>query len=320
MKTKMTELLGIKYPIMQGGMQWLGVPDLAAAVSNAGGLGTINASCYLDPDEFREAIKETRRLTDKPFAINVSLTPDAAIGDLTAKNIKIAGEESVPIIETAGGAIAELRPLIKEANMIHIHKCTSLRHALRAQADGADMVTVVGYEAAGHPGPDEVGSMVLFNNAAKHLSIPVLGGGGIADGRGMAAALALGCAGVVVGTRFVASTECWIHQNFKQIIVDADEKATLTCQRNIKNMCRYFKNKQSYKALELEKNNGGLAETLAVVSGKIGRECYHSGDTENSCFTIGVNSALVDKISSVSEIIEEMMADTRKTIKELENL
>lgn len=316
MQTKMTKLLNIQYPIMQGGMQWLGVPKLAAAVSEAGGLGTINASCYIDEDEFRTALEETKRLTNKPFAVNISLTPDAEVKEITLRNIQAAAEARVPVIETAGGPITALVPCIKAAKMIHIHKCTCLRHAKRAEKDGADLVTVVGYEAAGHPGPAETGSMVLWNYVARSLSIPVLGGGGIADGAGLAAALTLGCEGVVMGTRFVSSEECLIHPNFKEVIANANEKSTLTCQRNINNMCRYYKNKQSYKALEAEKNGLGLAETLAIVSGRLGRECYQSGDTEGSCFSIGVGAALIQEVKPAAAIIEEMVAEAKSSLKE----
>ena len=308
MKTRMTELLGIQHPIMQGGMQWLGVPELAAAVSNAGGLGTINASCYPEPDEFRAAIRKTRELTAKPFAINLSLTPETTIGERTLQNIVIAGEEGIGIIETAGRNFVDLRPAIQDAGMIHIHKCTSLAHALKAQACGADMVTIISYEGAGHPGPDELGGFVLFNEVANALTIPVLAAGGIADGRGLVAALALGCEGVVLGTRFVACTDCWIHPNFKQVIVDAGEKATMTCQRSIKNMCRYYRNAQSAKALETELNGGRLEDILPLVSGRLGKQCYQSGDTEGCCFSIGTTAALIHDIKSAREIVDDIMS------------
>lgn len=314
MKTRMTEMLGIEYPIMQGGMQWLGVPELAAAVSNAGGLGTINASCYPDPDEFRAAIKKTKELTDKPFAINLSLTPETTIGEQTLVNIRIGGEEGVKVIETAGRSPEGLRDEIKKAGMVHIHKCTSLKHALKAQAVGVDMVSVVGYEGAGHPGPDEIGSFVLFNEVSNALDIPVLAAGGVADGRGLVAALALGCEGVVLGTRFVACEECWIHPNFKQVIVDATEKSTMTCQRSIKNMCRYYKNAQSAKALETELNGGGLEDILPIVAGRLGKACYESGDTEGCCFSIGVASSIITEVKTAKEIIDEMIAEADKAI------
>ncbi len=317
MKTRMTELLGIKHPVMQGGMQWLGVPELAAAVSNAGGLGTINASCYPEEDEFREAIRRTKELTDKPFAVNISLTPETTIGGQTAINIRIAGQEGVPVIETAGRSPEELRPIIQEAGMIHIHKCTSLKHALKAQTVGVDMVSVVGYEGAGHPGPDEIGCFILFQEVASHLDIPVLACGGTVDGKGLAAALAMGCEGVVMGTRFVASKECWVHENFKQVIVDATEKSTMTCQRSIKNMCRYYRNAQSAKALEVEEAGGGLDDILPIVSGKLGKECYASGDTEGSAFSIGESSALIEDVKSAREIVEDVVNGAQEIIRRL---
>ncbi len=314
MKTLMTERLGIEHPIMQGGMQWLGVPELAAAVSNAGGIGTINASCYPDPDDFRAAIKKVKSLTSKPFAVNLSLTPEATIGEKTADNIRIAGEEGVKVIETAGRKPDGLRPLIKEAGMIHIHKCTALRHALHAQEAGVDMVTMIGYEGAGHPGPDETSMIVLVNECCQNLSIPVLAAGGIGDGRGMMAALAMGAEGIVMGTRFVASSECWIHDNFKQVIVKADEKATITCQRNINNMCRYYNNKQARLAQKLEKEDASLEETLKVVSGRLGYECYHTGDTEGCCFSIGETAAIIRDIKPCKRIIDDIMNEAEGLI------
>ena len=314
MKTRMTERLGIQFPIMQGGMQWLGVPELAAAVSNAGGLGTINASCYLDSEEFRAAIRKTKYLTDKPFAINLSLTPETTIGKKNEDNIRIAGEEGVSVIETAGRSPEALRPFIQAAGMIHIHKCTSLKHALKAESLGADMVTLVGYEGAGHPGPDEIGTLVLINECCRKLKIPVLAAGGIVDGLSMAAMLALGAEGVVLGTRFVASKECWIHNNFKQVILNSTEKSTLTCQRNIKNMCRYYNNTQGRIALDMEKRNASLQETLPVVSGQLGKMCYESGDTEGSCFPLGVASAVIEEILSCKEIIDGMIDEAVKAL------
>lgn len=317
MKTRMTELLGIEHPIMQGGMQWLGVPELAAAVSNAGGLGTINASCYPEPDEFRAAIRQTKALTDKPFAINLSMTPETTIGEKTIQNIRIAGEEGVKVIETAGRNPVELRPAIVEAGMIHIHKCTSLKHALKAQDCGVDLVTVVSYEGAGHPGPEELGGFVLFREVAQALTVPVLAAGGIADGRGLVAALALGCEGVVMGTRFVACDECWIHDNFKQVIVDADERSTMTCQRSIKNLCRYYKNAQSAKALQVELAGGTLEEILPIVAGRLGKECYQSGNTEGSCFSVGTTVALIQSTESAGKIISDIMDEAGAAVKSL---
>lgn len=307
-------MLGIAYPIMQGGMQWLGVPELAAAVSGAGGLGTINASCYPDPAEFRAALRQTKALTDKPFAVNISLTPETTIGDKTLQNIRIAGEEKVPVIETAGQNPAPLREAIKEAGMLHIHKCINLKHAMNAERVGVDMVTMIAYEGAGHASMDEIGGMVLFNEVSRHLHIPVLAAGGIADGRGLAAALALGCEGVVMGTRFVASRECLIHDNFKQVIVNADERSTMTCQRSIKNMCRYYKNAQAAKALSLEQAGGGLDDILPVISGALGKQCYGTGDTQGCCFSIGEGSVLIEEIKSVKAIIHEMVSEAAQSM------
>ena len=320
MKTRFTELAGIQYPIMQGGMQHLGVPQLAAAVSNAGGLGTINITIYPELDDFRLAVRETKKLTDKPFAVNISLAPGLNMGEKIHKYIDICGEEGVKIIETAGRNPAEFVPHIKEAGMKLVHKCAGVKFAKKAEDFGADAVTIVGYEVAGHPGLDEIGSFVLINRVAQSVSIPVLAAGGVADGKGLAAALALGAEGVVMGTRFVASKECTIHQNFKEMMVAASEKDTMTCQRNIKNMARYIKNEQSLKALELEKAGAGLDEMMPVISGNLSKECYKTGDTQHCVFACGPAVGLVDSVKTVDEIISEMMSEAESVCRQLNNL
>ena len=219
-QTKMTQLLGIQHPIMQGGMQHLGTPELAAAVSNAGGLGTVNVTIYPELEDFRAAVRQMKSLTDKPFAVNVSIPPDVNPGDKTGDYLKICAEEGVKIIELAGGNPAPFAPVIKGYGMTLIVKMAALKHAKKAQSVGADMVTIVGYEVAGHPGMGELSSFVLANKVSHELDIPVLLGGGVADGYGLAGALSLGCAGVVMGTRFVASTEAVISDAHKQWIVD----------------------------------------------------------------------------------------------------
>lgn len=192
MKTRITELLGIQRPIIQGGMQSLGVPALAAAVSNAGGCGTLNRTIYPSNEAMREAIREMKSLTDKPFIVNISLLPGTDVGADTAETIRICGEEGVKAIETSGVNPKDLVPLVHGAGVIHIHKVPGAKHAVSAQKAGCDAVTVAGFECGGHPGKDEVGSLVLTNKAARLCSIPVLAAGGYCDGRGLAAALALG--------------------------------------------------------------------------------------------------------------------------------
>lgn len=313
-KTRFTELAGIQHPIMQGGMQHLGIPALASAVSNAGGLGTINITIYPELTDFEDALKQMKDLTDKPFAVNFSFTPGLNQGEKVRKYIELCQKHGVPLAETAGRSPKEFMPDFKAAGMKVIHKCVAVKHALSAQSIGVDAITMDGWECAGHPGLDMVGTFVLTNAAARALTVPVLAAGGVADGRGLAAALALGAQGVTVGTRFVASQECVIHQNFKDAIVNAKENDTLICQRSIGNQARYMKNATSLKALALDEAKAGVEETLAVVSGAKSKEYYVTGDTEGCVFTIGQCAGLIHDVPTVKEIIDGMLAEASAVI------
>ena len=286
MKTRLTELLGIQYPIMQGGMQNIGVPALAAAVSNAGGLGTINATIYPVLDDFRAAVRETKALTDKPFCVNISLLPGVDVGDSTKDVIRVCGEEGVKVIETAGTSPKALVPLIHGAGVIHFHKVPTIRHALSAERAGVDAVEVVGYECGGHPGDQGLGSIVLTDKAARRCSVPVIVGGGYADGYGVAAALAMGADGVIMGT---------------------DEADTVLCQKSIRNMVRVANNATAAECLELEKQPGiTLEKLMPVIQGARGRTCYKSGDINGCLFPIGTCIGLIEDVPSVAEVFETM--------------
>lgn len=315
MKTLMTEMLGIKYPVMQGGMHLLGVPELAAAVSNAGGLGTINAANYKETNDFIMAVRRTKSLTDKPFAVNITLTPDVSNDDKVIEIVHACGQEGVKVIETAGRNPSEIRGEIDKSGMIHIHKCTTLRHAIKAQHLGVDMVTLVGYEAAGHPGKDELTTSVLLNESIGKLKIPVLAAGGICNGRSLAAMMMLGASGVVMGTRFVASQECLIHHNFKELITNADEKSTIICQRRIGNMQRCYANKRAQQAQYLDQINAELREVLSVISKKDSKICYENGNTEGCCFSMGEIAACINEIQYCKEIISGMVSEAEEVIK-----
>jgi nitronate monooxygenase len=321
MKTRMTELVGIKYPIMQGGMQNIGVPELASAVSNAGGLGTINATIYPKPEDLRAAIRKTKELTDKPFCVNISLLPGVSVGDATKEVISICGEEGVKVIETAGTSPKDLVPLVHAAGMLHFHKVPTVKHALSAERAGVDAVEVVGFECGGHPGAQALGSVVLTDKASKKCSIPVIAGGGYADGYGMAAAIAMGAEGVVMGTRFVATAECPVHDNFKQWVVNADESNTVLCQKSIKNMVRVADNATARECLELEKEPGITVEKLMpVIQGARGRICYKSGDTDGCLFPIGVTAGLIEDVPTVEESIQHIIAEFEEAVLRLQNI
>ena len=227
--TSVTRMLGIAHPIVQGGMMWVGRPELVAAISNAGGLGMLTALIWPTAEALREAIAQTRALTDKPFGVNLTLLPLGRAPDYPALRRAIV-ESGVRIVETAGHSPHEHIAALKEHGITVIHKCTSVRHALSAQKMGADIVTIDGFECAGHPGEDDVGGIVLIPAAVDRLSIPVLGCGGFADGRGLAAALALGAQGITIGTRFCATQEAPIHDKVKQVILSNDERDTRLIQ------------------------------------------------------------------------------------------
>lgn len=320
MKTRLTELLKIEYPIMQAGLQHLGTPELASAVSNAGGLGTINATIYPTIDEFRNAIRKVRSLTTKPFCVNISMLPKVSNGELTPEYFKTVVEEGVEIVETAGRSPEEYVPLLKSTGIKLIHKVPAVKFAKKAEDIGADVVTIVGLECGGHPGMDEISTMILGNKVAKTVSVPVFIGGGIADGYGMVAALALGGEGVIMGTRFVATEECIIHPNFKKWIVSASENDTILIQRSIKNMVRAAKNEAAINCMEMEKKGAGLNELLGIISGKRGRECQMQGDLEGGILSAGQAIGLITEIKSAKQVIDDTMREAETVIHRLNNM
>ena len=321
LKTKMTEMLGIEYPIMCGGMQNVANPELAVAISEAGGLGITNISMYPDFDEFRKTLKWMRSQTSKPLAVNISMIPNVDMGDKLTTYINICGEEGINVIETSGKDPVDIVPLIHSFGMKCVHKVPMAKHALRAQKSGVDCVAVVGSEAAGHPSPDLIGTFVVANKAARLCDIPVIVGGGVCDGKSLVAALALGAEGVVVGTRFINATECTISDNHKQWIIDHTEKDTVLCQRAIHNMIRTAQNAAADECLELEKQPGCTLQTLMpVISGAAGKAAYQSGDTSRGMFAVGQDIGLIDDVKSAKQIIDDMVAEAMETINRLDGL
>lgn len=319
MKTRVTELLAIEHPIMQGGMQHLGVPGLAAAVSEAGGLGTINVTVFPDPKDLRKAIRQVKERTSKPFAVNISLIPTLHPGKELFDQVDVILDEQVPAVETAGASPKELAEILvaNKKQVKWIHKAACVKHAKKAESLGADILTIAGFEVAGHPFKDEIGTIVLANRTARELGIPVMAAGGITDGRGLTAALALGCEGVVMGTRFVAAEECWIHQNFKDWIVNANEMDTVICQKSINNMARVANNGAAQRCREMEAKGATLEELMTVISGKKGKEAYTSGAFDDGMFAIGPAVGLIHEIKSAKAIIDDIMAEAEETIARL---
>jgi nitronate monooxygenase len=298
-------------------MQWLGEPHLAAAVSNAGGLGTINVTCYKGLDDFKYALKLMNELTDKPYCVNITMLPSVSRSEENIQFIKAAAEAGCKVIETAGNNPEPYVGLIKELGMIHLHKVPTVRHALTAQRLGVDAVTIVGIEAGGHPGADEICGNILINKASSVLDIPILMAGSVADGRSLVSALALGADGVVMATRFVASKECWVSDNHKQWIVNANENDTVIVQKSIKNPVRAANNLQAKKCLDAEAKGATLEELMTIIAGKFGKVSYENGNVDGSIFPVGNSVCLVHDILSCEEIINNIIQEAEETLRRL---
>lgn len=314
-KTKVTELLGIQYPIIQGGMMWVSTADLAAAVSNAGGLGVITALTFETPEALGKEIDRMRSLTDKPFAVNMTFLP--SLRPIPYEGyFKIIMEKRVKILETAGRNPEPFMPLIKSAGIKVIHKCTSVRHAKKAEAIGCDAVSIDGFECAGHPGEDDVPGLVLIPRAAEELNVPIIASGGIGDGRGMAAALALGADGVNMGTRFLATKEAPVHDAMKQMLVDATEVNTRLVERSLKNTVRVMDNAHARKIQEMEDNGAGLEELAPLMSGLLGKKAIETGELDGALLAAGQVAGLIHDIPTVDELIQKMVADMKAVVQE----
>lgn len=321
-KTRMTELFGIKHPIMQGGMQHLGVADFASCVSNAGGLGTINITCFPTPEAFRDELQKMKSLTDKPFAVNFSFLPEMSLSEQSRvqKMAEICAEQAVPVIETAGGDPSPYLPTFHEAGMKVIHKAPSVKIAKRMEEKGVDAVSIIGYEVAGHPSMDGIGTIVMANRVASELSVPVLAAGGIADGKGLAAALCLGCEGIVMGTRFVATEECCISQSHKDWILTHGERDSRLIMKSIHNMVRAADNEAARACLELEKHGASLEELMSVISGKKSRKAYEEGNVDGGIFCVGPAMGLIHEILPVKDLMNGMVSEAEAIFDRLQQL
>ena len=317
MKSKLCDLLNIKYPIIQGGMQWLATPEFAAAVSNAGGLGTINSSLYKSKDELKAAIRKTRGLTPNTFCVNISMLPVQVAGEHTWDFIEACCEEQVSVVELAGRDPKDFVPVLKGAGIKVIHKSPAVRFAKKAEAAGVDAVSIVGFECGGHPGMDDVTTMVLIPSVVDAVNIPVIAGGGICDSRSYLAARCLGAEGVIMGTRFVATKECIIHPNFKKLFVEADERSTAIVQRSIKNAARNYKNANIEKLIELEKSSPTFDEVIALVSGAKQKACYENGDLDGGAIPCGEVVGRIKDVLTVKEVIDEIVVNSEKILRDL---
>ncbi len=307
-KTRLTEMLNITHPILMGGMQWLSTAEFVAAAANAGVMAFLTAETWPTHEAFRDEIRKTKTLTDKPFGVNISMLPELGNGERSLGFARVAAEEKVAAVETAGHDPAFLVPVLKEAGIKVFHKVPNIRFAKKAVAGGVDGIIIVGFECGGHPGMDDIPISVILPRAVDELPVPVIAAGGIADARGFAAALCYGAAGVVMGTRFVATTESTMHENIKKRYLEVMEKDTTFIMRSLKNPMRCMKNWATDTCLEMEARGAGLAELLTVVSGKIGRQMYSIGDAEGVPIACGLCACLIHEIKPISEVVDEIIS------------
>lgn len=316
-QTKIIEMLGIRYPIVGGTMMWISTPEFVSAISNAGGLGVLASAMYQSRETFAEAVALTQRLTDQPFAVNINLFPMMRPID-NNEYLDVLIEKGVKIVETSGHSAPEdLCGRFKEAGMIWIHKCVGLRYALKVEEMGADVVTVVGYENGGATGKLDIGTFVLVPRIAEALKIPVIGGGGVSDGRGFLALMAMGAQGVIMGTRLLATRESPIHENLKQALVQASELDTMLIMRSIGATHRVWANTAARRCGELEASHADLPEILTVVAGDKARMMYEKGDLDLGVIPCGQCVGLVHDIPTVKELFERIIGEAKEILKQL---
>lgn len=313
-KTKFTEMFGIEKPIVQGGMQNIGWPKFASLVSNAGGMGTINVTCWDSAEAFDDGVKEMKDLTDKPFIVNISLVPDLTKGPEIMKYIDVCAKYNVAAIEFAGADPSEFIPACKQGGIKVIHKSPNAHVAKRMWEKGADVITIAGYEVAGHPSLDGIGTFVIANRVAAECGCPVLAAGGVADGKGLAAALALGASGVVMGTRFVATDECPISDNHKNWVLNHGEKDTIIVQKSIHNAIRVSNNMAAKLTAEMEARGTTLQELMKVIAGRISRQCYQDGNVDGGLFAASPAMGLINDVRPVAKLMDDIVAEAEAVI------
>ncbi|MBS7670643.1 NAD(P)H-dependent flavin oxidoreductase [Croceicoccus gelatinilyticus] len=315
-RTRVTKMLGIEHPVVQGGMMWVGRAELAAAVSNAGGLGILTALTQPTPDDLRREIERCRSMTDKPFGVNLTILPSVNPPPY-AEYRKAIIDSGIKIVETAGYKPQEHVDDFKAHGITVLHKCTAVRHALSAERMGVDIISIDGFECAGHPGEDDIPGLILIPAAADKLKIPMIASGGIGDGRGLAAALALGAEGINMGTRFCATVEAPIHDNIKQFLVENDERATNLIFRRFRNTGRVARNSVSDKVVEIgNREDAEFADVQPFVSGMKGREALETGNVDAGLVWAGQIQGLIHDIPTCKELVERIVSDAEAIVKE----
>jgi nitronate monooxygenase len=313
MKTRVTELLNIEAPIICGGRMRVGTADLAAAASNAGALGVMTALTQPTAEGLEKEIARCAAMTDKPFGVN--LTVGVVASEINYDDyVAVIINSGVKIVETAGRSPEPFMDRFKEAGIKVIHKCVAVRHALKAERIGVDVVSIDGFECAGHPGEQDVGGLVLFPAAAQALTIPVVASGGIADGRGLAAALALGCEGINMGTRFMVTREAPIHEGIKQKVVEMDENQTRLIFRSYKNTARVYRNVVADEVASIEAAGGEFGQVHHLVSGANQEKAWSTGDIDAGMVTVGMSGGLINDIPSCEELVRNVVGDAERII------
>ncbi|ORC22457.1 NAD(P)H-dependent flavin oxidoreductase [Rhodococcus qingshengii] len=311
--TAFTETFGVRHPIVQGGMQWVGRAELVAAVANAGALGMLTALTQPTPDDLAREISRTRELTDQPFGVNLTILPTITPPPYDEyRNVII--DCGVKVVETAGSSPAPHLPHFHGAGIKVLHKCTSVRHAVKAQVLGVDGISIDGFECAGHPGEDDVPGLVLIAAAAERISIPMIASGGFADARGLVAALTLGADGINMGTRFMCTEESPIHRNIKEAIVAASEVDTELIFRSLRNTARVARNSISQEVVEILSSGGKFEDVRHLVAGARGRAVFDSGDQEAGIWTAGTVQGLIHDIPTVGELVERIVTEAEALI------
>jgi NADH:quinone reductase (non-electrogenic) len=316
-KTRITEFFGIERPIIQSGLMWIARAELTSAVANAGGMGFMTALTYPDPEDLRAEIRKCRSLTDKPFGINLTFLPTLTPPDYPGY-IRVCNEEKIQFIETAGRSPDQYIDQLKSAGIKILHKCTSVRHAIHAEKIGCDAIGIDGFEAAGHPGEDDVTTLILVPLTRDAVSVPLVASGGFADGRGLVAALGLGADAINMGTRFVATKEAPVHDNVKQALIDGTERDTRLIMRTLRNTERVMNNPAVDKVLEIEHRAGEtlIEELVPYVAGRVGREMLKLGQMDIGTLSAGQCMGLIRDIPTCKELLDRIMEQAEAVIKE----
>jgi nitronate monooxygenase len=315
-KTRITELFGIERPIVQGGLMWIARAELTSAVANAGGIGFMTALTFQEPEDLRAEIRKCRQMTNKPFGVNLTFLPSLRTIDYPAY-IKVCVEEGIEFIETAGRNPEPYMAQLKSAGMKVVHKCTSVRHAVKAEKIGCDAVSIDGFEAAGHPGEDDVTSLILIPLTRDAIKIPIIASGGFADGRGLVGCLGLGADGMNMGTRFVATREAPVHDNVKQALVTHGERDTRLIMRTLRNTERVMHNQTVDKVLEIEsRGNTKIEDIVPYVSGLVGKEMLADGQMDKGVLSAGQSMGFIRDVPTCRELLDRIMKAAEEIIQE----